>query len=312
MKVLLPDTMPLAPELPEGWEGVVVDAQAQVPAEHHDARAAVVFGNNRKHLASLRDDLPDLDWLCGLMAGPDSLLDFGFDPQVTVTGGSGLHDVPVAEHTLALLLAAARSLHVDVRNQQTAVWDRKRAWITPTRPGEFTMLRGAKVVIWGFGSIGRTTADLLLPFGVEVTGVARSARTEQGIAVHTEEDLPALLAETDALVMILPSGEATHHALNAEMLAHLPARAWVVNVGRGSTVDEAALAAALDAGRLTGAALDVFDTEPLPEESPLWRRDDVILTPHRAGGRPYGADEFLTDQFARRAKGLPLRNEFPR
>lgn len=312
MKVLLTDTMPLAPELPAGWEAVVVDGRAPVPQEHRDARVSVVFGNNRKHLASLRDDVPDLAWLCGLMAGPDSLLNFGFDPKVTVTGGSGLHDVPVAEHTMGLLLAAARTMQIDVLNQQTATWDRDRAWVVPSVPGEFTMLRDSKIVIWGFGSIGRTVAPLLHPFGAEVVGVARSARTEDGVAVHTEDELPDLLADADALVMILPSTPDTHHALDAETLSHLPAHAWVVNVGRGATVDEAALAEALDAGRLGGAALDVFETEPLAEGSPLWRRDDVILTPHRAGGRPYGADEFLTDQFARYVEGRELRNHFPR
>src|SRR5439155_11546825 len=109
-------------------------------------------------------------------------------------------------------------------------------------------------------------------------------------------------------VMILPHTPDTRAALNAELLVHLPKRAWVVNVGRGSTVDEDALAEALRAGRIAGAALDVFATEPLPPESPLWETPNVIITPHASGGRPRAHAALVAENLAALLAGRPLRN----
>jgi phosphoglycerate dehydrogenase-like enzyme len=108
--------------------------------------------------------------------------------------------------------------------------------------------------------------------------------------------------------MILPSTPATTGALDAARLAALPAHAHVVNVGRGSTVDEPALVAALAEGRIAGAALDVTDTEPLPADSPLWDAPNLVLTPHAAGGRPVGADELIAHNVAALLSGRALRN----
>jgi phosphoglycerate dehydrogenase-like enzyme len=114
------------------------------------------------------------------------------------------------------------------------------------------------------------------------------------------------------LVMILPSAADTRDALNAELLALLPSRAWLVNVGRGTTVDEDALADALRANSIAGAALDVFRTEPLPASSPLWDLPNVIITPHTAGGRPRAAAALFTENLAAYRAGRPLRNEITR
>ncbi|MFM2475556.1 NAD(P)-dependent oxidoreductase, partial [Burkholderia cenocepacia] len=135
-------------------------------------------------------------------------------------------------------------------------------------PGVFTTLRDARVTIWGYGSIGSTLAPHLQALGAHVTGAATRARTEGDVEVVDRDALPALLQRTDVLVMILPATDATRHALDARLLAQLPSHAWVVNVGRGATVDETALVAALEAGALGGAALDVTEVEPLPSSSP--------------------------------------------
>ncbi len=121
-----------------------------------------------------------------------------------------------------------------------------------------------------------------------------------------------MLADTDVLVMILPHSDATSAALNADRLARLRQGALLVNVGRGTTVDEEALVAALESGRLAGAALDVTAVEPLPADSPLWAAPNLILTPHTAGGRPRGADRLLTSQIAALRADRPLRNLIPR
>ena len=164
------------------------------------------------------------------------------------------------------------------------------------------------MVVWGFGGIAATLAPHLAALGAHVTGVARSAGERHGFPVVAVDELPRLLPGTDVLLMILPATPDTERALNAELLALLPAHAWLVNVGRGATVDEGALLDALRSGRLGGAALDVFATEPLPPDSPLWDEPNVIVTPHAAGGRPLGAAELITANLAALRDGRPLRN----
>jgi phosphoglycerate dehydrogenase-like enzyme len=138
--------------------------------------------------------------------------------------------------------------------------------------------------------------------------VARSAGERSGFAVIAEESLERELRRTDVLIMILPATAGTLRALDAPRLAELPPHAYVVNVGRGSTVDEPALVAALAAGRLAGAALDVTDTEPLPADSPLWSAPNLVLTPHAAGGRPVGADDLIAANLRALLAGRGLRN----
>lgn len=151
-------------------------------------------------------------------------------------------------------------------------------------------------------------APLFQALGASVRGVARTAGVRSGFEVLAEADLLTALPETDVLVMVLPTSESTRHALNAERLAALPARAWVVNVGRGSTIDEVALVDALASGRLGGAALDVTEVEPLPADSPLWDAPNVIITPHAAGGRPIGAGELVTRNIRAFLAGEPMEN----
>ena len=161
-------------------------------------------------------------------------------------------------------------------------------------------------MIWGFGGIGRTLAPLLSALGANVVGVARTARTEDGYRVV--DDIDAVLPTADVLVMILPGSPSTDRVLDARTLALLPRRAWLVNVGRGSTVDEDALVDALRAGGITGAALDVTRIEPLPVDSALWDLPDVIITPHAAGGRPLGAAALIRKNARALRAGAPLTN----
>jgi phosphoglycerate dehydrogenase-like enzyme len=171
----------------------------------------------------------------------------------------------------------------------------------------FRTLRGARVTIWGFGGIAQTLAPHLTALGATVTGVARTAGERHGFPVVATNDLPDLLPRTDVLIMILPSTPETERALGAAQLALLPPHAWLVNVGRGSTVDEAALLDAIRSQRLAGAALDVFDTEPLPHDSAFWDEPNVIVSPHAAGGRPIRAAELIRANLAALRAGTPLR-----
>ncbi|MGY1605274.1 NAD(P)-dependent oxidoreductase [Geodermatophilus sp. SYSU D00815] len=309
MKLLLPDSVPLAPELPDGVAAVVYDAAAPVPEEHLDAEALVVWGSSQADLAAVAGRMPKLRWVQSLAAGPDTVLAAGFPSDVVVTSGAGLHNRTVTEHALALVLALLRRLPAAGRAQAEHRWAPELGGLQPLHPeGAVTTLIDARVLIWGFGSIGQTLAPLLRDLGAQVRGVARSAGERAGFPVVAEEDLEGELGRTDVLVMILPSTPGTTRALDAARLAALPAHAHVVNVGRGSTVDEDALTAALAAGRLAGAALDVTATEPLPPDSPLWEAPNLLLTPHAAGGRPVGADELVTANLAALLAGRPLRN----
>jgi phosphoglycerate dehydrogenase-like enzyme len=309
MKLLLPDSIALDPVLPEGVDSVRYAVDQPIPDIHSDAEALVVWGNPAGQLADAARRLTKLRWVQTLAAGPDAVLAAGFAPEVMITAGTGLHDRTVAEHALALALAAARRLNLLVRAQIGHRWAGELGGLQPVHePGSFRTLRDARVAIWGFGGIAATLSPLLAALGAQVTGIARHAGERHGFPVVTAADLPGLLPATDLLIMILPATPETAHALDAEVLALLPAHAWLINVGRGSTVDEDALLAALRAGRLGGAALDVTGTEPLPAGSGLWDEPSVIITPHAAGGRPLGAAERITENLTALLSGAALRD----
>jgi phosphoglycerate dehydrogenase-like enzyme len=309
VKLLLPDSVPLDPALPEGVEAVRYDATAPVPEEHLDAEALVVWGNAPGDLRAVAGRMPRLRWVQTLAAGPDAVLGAGFPDDVVVTSGVGLHDRPVTEHALALVLALLRRLPEAIAAQAEHRWAGELGGLQPLHPpGRVTTLLGARVLVWGFGNIGQNLAPLLQALGAQVTGVGRSAGERVGFPVVAQDQLEAELGRTDVLVMILPATEATTHALGAARLAALPRHALVVNVGRGTTVDEPALVAALTEGIVAGAALDVTEVEPLPADSPLWDAPNLLLTPHAAGGRPVGGDELVGTNLAALLAGRELRN----
>ncbi|SDY48608.1 phosphoglycerate dehydrogenase [Tessaracoccus flavus] len=309
LKVLLPSSLPLDPQLPPGVEAIAYDPEQPVPVEHRDAEVLVVWGNRGRHLREAAQHMPNLRLVQGLMAGPDQLLRVGFGPDVTICSGVGLHDQTVSEHALALVLALVRRVPQSLAAQREHRWATELAGAQPLRPaGPITTMLDARVLIWGFGSIGTTLAPLLAAMGATVTGAARSAGERAGFRVVDDSGLAAELARTDILVMLLPASEHTENALNAERLRQLKRDAYLVNVGRGVTVDETALLDALASGRLGGAALDVMQTEPLPPDSPLWDAPNVLLTPHNAGGRPVGVDDLIATNVRALLAGGSLRN----
>ena len=230
-----------------------------------------------------------VDWLAGRV--PDA---------VTVCNARGVYDGPLAEWVVGAILAFQRGLVRARDGQATRTW-------TSFEPDE---LAGRRAVILGFGSIGSAVAKRLEPFGVEVTGVARTRRD----GVLGFEDLDGVLPEAEILVDLLPLTGETDGLLDARRLALLPDGALVVNAGRGRTVDTAALTRELERGRLR-AALDVTDPEPLPDGHPLWALPNVLVSPHVAGDSPSStvrAFALAGDQVRRFAAGQPLVNEVPR
>lgn len=223
--------------------------------------------------------------------------------DVVLTNSRGIFDVPIAEYVLGCVLAFAKDLPRTVRLQD------RRAW----RHRETERVAGRCAVVVGSGPIGRAIGRLLRAAGMRVHLVGRTHRRgdpEFG-TVHGQERLPDLAPTTDYLVLAAPLTEQTRGMVDRALLGALPPTARLINVGRGPLVVTDDLVTALREGRLAGAALDVFETEPLPPESPLWEMPDVVVSPHMAGD-VYGWRHELVTLFAenldRYAHGRPLHN----
>lgn len=313
MKILLPASFPLALDLPGDVEAVGYDQSTPIPAEHHDAEILVEWQTPVDVLATNAAALTSLRWAQTLMAGPDAMLAAGFAAGTVITNGVGLHDGPVAEHALGLILAAARRLDVSHEARLDRRWASEQSVAQPLDNSErFSMIAGAKVVIWGFGGIGQRTGRYLRALGADVTGVARTAGERDGTPVVATADLPRVLADADVLVSVLPTTPQTMRVIDADVFATLPPKAWFVNVGRGATVNEADLLSALRDGVIAGAAIDVAAVEPAPADWPLWEAPNLILTPHSAGGRPQGAGALIEENLRRLRAREGLRNTVPR
>ncbi|CAG7997968.1 hypothetical protein PENNAL_c0008G01487 [Penicillium nalgiovense] len=312
MKLLYPTSLYLDTKSLEGFSVELhpYDVTLPIPESLIDAEFLVTWSNKSTNLSDAASRMKNLRWIQSLAAGPNDVLAAGFDAsRIAITTGSGLHDETVAEHTLGMLLNAARRFYEMRDFQSRGEWPAHLGGAQPDRaPGTFRTLKGANVTIWGFGNIAKTLAPVLTALGANVTGVARSTGVRHGFEVVAEDRLPGILPKTDALVMILPGSASTNGALSAERLALLPSHAWVVNVGRGTSVDEDALLEALEKGSIGGAALDVFSAEPLPKESKLYAAPNLILSPHAAGGRPREAEALIAYNLRRLLAGQELKN----
>ncbi|MGC5615537.1 NAD(P)-dependent oxidoreductase [Georgenia sp. Z1491] len=280
-------------KVPDGVTVVPLREGREVPAEDRDAEAVVAWGTPTL-LASVAADLPRLRWVQSLAAGTDMFEAAGLPDDVALTSGRGLHDATVSEHAVTLALTLVRRMPQLLAAQRESRWaDELRRPRAIQPPERVASLIDARVLVWGFGSIGQHLAGILAALGARVRGVARTAGVRAGFPVVDEDGLDEALTETDVLVMILPSTDATDRALDARRIDQLPDRAIVVNVGRGSTLDEDALVDALEAGRLAGAGLDVSAEEPLPADSRLWTAPNLVYTPHVAGYRAHGGKELI-------------------
>jgi phosphoglycerate dehydrogenase-like enzyme len=226
--------------------------------------------------ASVRTRLPGLRWVATPAAGADYLHTADLVAAgLTVTTTHGFHGLAMAEHALGLVLALARRLHL------AAGWTSAGRWWREELDGHCVDLAGATCVIAGYGAIGRAIAQRARAFGMSVIGLGRRARPADDLGVVTcgPEDHDAVLCQAQVLINVLPGTAATRNFLSAERIARLPRAAIVINLGRGSTVDEDALLHAACAGRLR-AGLDVTQIEPLPAAHPLRHCPDVLITPH--------------------------------
>jgi phosphoglycerate dehydrogenase-like enzyme len=223
--------------------------------------------------------------------------------RIPVTNSSSVYDEPCAQHALAFMLDEARQLHRSHRDQATA-----HAWNTvPTRAASF-LLKGQTVLLVGYGAIAKRLAELMAPFGLHVIGFRRRPRGDEPIEVRSMADLDSWLPRADTIIDILPAAGDTAGFFNATKFAAMKPGAIFINIGRGTTVEQTALLAALR-GHLRAAYLDVTSPEPLLPEHPLWSEPNCFITPHVAGGHGAEYDRLVAlflanlDRFLR---GQPL------
>lgn len=211
--------------------------------------------------------------------------------KAVLTNASSVFAEPCAQHLLAMMLGLARRLPDSLDEQRGA-----RGWKYFEHRAASRLLTGQTVLLLGYGAIAKRLVELLAPFCMRIYALRRRVYSEAGVHVIAEEKLSAVLPQADHLVNILPENPATHRYVNARRLALLKPGAYFYNIGRGPTVEEAALIEALETGRVGSAYLDVFETEPLPPASPLWTTRHCYITPHTGGGRS-DQDDALVDLF---------------
>lgn len=230
-----------------------------------------------------------LKWIHATSAGVDALMFPALiNSDVTVTNARGIFDRTIAEYVLCTILMFAKDFPGSLRLQQAHQWkhrDTERA-------------QGKQVLVVGAGSIGRQIGRLVNAIGMQAHGVARRARQDDPdfVAVHSHDDLFEQLGLADYVVIAAPLTPQTEGLFDSKAFKAMKPSARLINIGRGPIVKTDDLIAALDAGEIAGAGLDVFEEEPLPSDHPLWAREDVIMTAHMAGDF-IGWKRALTDQF---------------
>ena len=235
--------------------------------------------------------LPSLKWIQSSSAGMDNHLYPALrDSQVLLTNAAGLYGSHVADQGFALLLGLTRGIQHFVRNQDQKVWGGSKS--------PMVEIGGLTIGIIGMGGIGQYMASRAKGFDMFVISVDayRNDRPNLVDELMSIEQLPDLMCRSDVVMIACPLTDKTRGLINAENLDQMKPTAYLINVARGPIVDEAALIDVLQRREIAGAGLDVTETEPLSEESPLWELDNVILTPHAAGGsqhRPRRTVEFF-------------------
>ena len=250
----------------------------------------------------------NLRWFQQWGAGTDWLLNH---PEITqldfhLTNASGVSAIPISEHIFAFMLAFARRLPEAMKAQALRRWDRLME--TPTFE-----LAGKTMLLVGVGAIGRKTAQMAAALDMRVIGVRSnpSKSVDEVDRMVGTEDMLEVLPDADFVVLTIPLTEETRGIVNREFFDRMKPSAYLINIGRGGTVDQDALIEALLTEKIAGAGLDVFETEPLPETSPLWGFPNVIITGHYSGETPHynqRALEIFIDNLERYSRGHELRN----
>ena len=218
-----------------------------------------------------------LEWVQLNSAGADNYTGPGILPEgAKLTNATGAYGLAISEHMLGMLLMLMKKLNLYHKNQLDRCWKDE---------GQVTSIYGSTTLILGFGDIGQEFGKRMHALGSHVIGIRRNKGKvpEFAEAVYTMEELEDVLPKADIIAMSLPNTPETTHIMNQKTFSLMKPGAILLNVGRGSSIDQEALLEALCEGRIGGAAVDVTDPEPLPEDSPLWKAPNMIITPHISG-----------------------------
>jgi len=249
----------------------------------------------------------ELKWIHALSAGVDGLTTVPeiASRRIRVTATKGIHGLPMAEHVLGMILSFARGFHV-LGDQQ-----RRKEWKKFLKADE---IQGKTVGILGLGNIGRIVAQKCKLMGTKVIALRLQSTGDPSVdRLYPAEEILSFMAESDYVVITLPLTPDTHHLIGEKELRAMKQNACLINIARGKIVDERALIDALKAGRIAGAGLDVFESEPLPAASELWGLPNVIVSPHMAALSPYYMDRAIAvfcENLARFARGDRMLYEF--
>jgi phosphoglycerate dehydrogenase-like enzyme len=255
---------------------------AEVKGDLADVDVMIMFGIElRDHMLS---GAPRLQWIQSLATGVDHFLRSpALKPDVLITSGRGIHGAPMREQVVYMMMAVSRDAVRQVGDHQHRIWAR-RLWST---------LHGKTAAIVGTGVVGAAIGELLAAFGMHVVGVSRTPRAEKGFGeIMAMDRLQEAAAKADYLINVLPATPTNLNLFDGAVFAAMKPSAYYISAGRGQTVDEAALIDALRERRIAGAAFDVFQTEPLPPDSPFWSLPNVFITPH-VGGYIVEYEEFI-------------------
>jgi phosphoglycerate dehydrogenase-like enzyme len=309
--LFFPPQTPTTREFAARIRADVGEASVTVADDDEDALAGIAGADAAFGIPSpaLLAGASRLRWLQLPLAAPPAT---SFTPEliahpVIVTNMRGTYTTQVAAHAVALLLALSRRLLTYVRQQI------RHEWKPNYDDTQYFDLRDATVLLVGLGAVGKELVRLLSPFGCTLIATdAREKVSPEGLAeLHEAGALDELLSRADAIIVSVPHTPTTDSMFNRSRFERLKSGALFVNIGRGPVVDVGDLISALDAGHLRAAALDVFPEEPLPVSSPLWQREDVLVTPHVAiAGRDANPERYrvLVDNARRFARGEPLIN----
>jgi phosphoglycerate dehydrogenase-like enzyme len=246
---------------------------AEVTGDLSDIDAMIMFG------IEIRDPMlsgaPKLKWIQSLATGIDHFLRCpSLRPDVLITSGRGIHGPPMREQVIYMMMGIGRDVVRQVGDQKAHFWER-RLWRT---------LHGKTAVIAGTGIVGSAIGEALKALGMHVIGVSRTPRQEAGFDEMMPTDrLTDAAARADYLINMLPASADNIGIFGASIFAAMKPSAYYISAGRGQTVDEAAMLRVLRERRIAGAALEVFQTEPLPPDSPFWDLPNVFITPHIGG-----------------------------
>jgi phosphoglycerate dehydrogenase-like enzyme len=309
--LILPPQRDLTREWAKRLAGSVPGMQILVAEDNQEAAAAIVTADAA--FGTLPPDLlakaQRLRWLQAPQAAPPAGYYYPelIAHELTVTNFREIYNDHISAHILAFVLAFARGLHVFIPQQL------RREWKKPPENQGVVPLPGSTALIVGLGGIGAETARLLAAFGIRVLAVdaRRTDKPDHVAELHPPEALDRLLPQADFVILTVPHTPATEGFFNAAKFRLMKSSAFFINIGRGMTTKLDDQVTALQAGQIAGAALDVYEQEPLPAEHPLWGLPNVLLTPHMAGYGPHLNErrfQIIQDNCRAFANGEPLRN----